>query len=89
MNDEDSPDQNSLEGFYAYKDTFDGDTIWVDISRNLTFINTPNPYLDPYTLEFDTMSAGSLESSASFGPWPLANMAQSQQLSFTSYHNFQ
>jgi hypothetical protein len=88
MNGDDSGDENSLKGFYAYKNTFDEDTIWMDIPRNgmsnlgtplilglpfsVTFINTTNPYLDPCTPDFDTMSASSMDSPAPFEPWPAA-----------------
>ncbi|KAF1964863.1 hypothetical protein BU23DRAFT_546898 [Bimuria novae-zelandiae CBS 107.79] len=72
MNGEDSGDDNSLKGFYAYRNTFDDETIWLDIPRNVTFINTTNPYLDP---DFDAMSATSMDSPSSFEPrqvtsWP-------------------
>ncbi|KAL8939308.1 MAG: hypothetical protein Q9216_003426 [Gyalolechia sp. 2 TL-2023] len=33
-----------LDGFYAYKDTFGEDSVWVDIPENVTFINIPDPY---------------------------------------------
>ncbi|KAF2856845.1 hypothetical protein T440DRAFT_11364 [Plenodomus tracheiphilus IPT5] len=71
MNGDDSGDENSLKGFYAYKNTFDDDTIWMDIPRNVTFINTTNPYLDPGTPEFDTMSVASTESPGPFESRPL------------------
>ncbi|KAF9735204.1 zn 2cys6 transcription factor [Paraphaeosphaeria minitans] len=75
MNGEDSGDDNSLKGFYAYRNTFDEETIWLDIPRNVTFINTTNPYLDP---DFDNMSIGSADSPSSFEPrsvtsWPAHN----------------
>jgi hypothetical protein len=89
MNGDDSGDENSLKGFYAYKNTFDEDTIWMDIPRNgkyyltlyvgfgsyllVTFINTTNPYLDPCTPDFETMSTSSMDSPAPFEPWPLAS----------------
>jgi hypothetical protein len=38
----------------------------------VTFINTTNPYLDPCTPDFDTMSASSMDSPAPFDPWPIA-----------------
>lgn len=66
MNGDDSGDENSLKGFYAYKNTFDEDTIWMDIPRNITFINTTNPYLDPGTPEFDSLSIASTESPGPF-----------------------
>lgn len=47
-----------LSGFYAYKNTFNDNTIWVDIPKQLTFYNTSNPYTDPGTPELEaTMSA--------------------------------
>lgn len=72
MNGDESGDENSLKGFYAYKNTFDEDTIWMDIPRHVTFINTTNPYLDPSTPEFDNMSVVSMDSSGPFDPRPLA-----------------
>ncbi|KAF2032249.1 hypothetical protein EK21DRAFT_99125 [Setomelanomma holmii] len=77
MNGDDSGDENSLKGFYAYKNTFDEDTIWMDIPRNVTFINTTNPYLDPCTPDFDNMSASSMDSPAPFEPRPLPTWRQS------------
>jgi len=38
MNGDDSGDEKSLKGFYAYKNTFDEDTIWMDIPRNGMFM---------------------------------------------------
>ncbi|ORY19877.1 hypothetical protein BCR34DRAFT_670314 [Clohesyomyces aquaticus] len=65
MNGEDSSDENTLKGFYAYKNTFDDETIWLDIPKHVTFINTSNPYLDPLTPDFDTMSMTSTDSPTS------------------------
>jgi len=72
MNGDESGDENSLKGFYAYKNTFNENTIWMDIPRNVTFINTTNPYLDPSTPEFDNMSVVSMDSPGPFDPRPLA-----------------
>ncbi|KAF1951690.1 hypothetical protein CC80DRAFT_553061 [Byssothecium circinans] len=79
MNGDDSGDENTLKGFYAYKNTFDDDTIWAEIPKQVTFINTTNPYLDPFTPEFDNMSTASGDSPAPFEPrpsitsWPTPN----------------
>ncbi|KAH8728927.1 hypothetical protein GQ44DRAFT_499447 [Phaeosphaeriaceae sp. PMI808] len=83
MNGDDSSDENSLKGFYAYKNTFNEDTIWMDIPKNVTFINTTNPYLDPCTPDYETMSISSLDSPAPFEPWPLATWRTSNN--FHSY----
>ncbi|CAO2657421.1 Nn.00g035470.m01.CDS01 [Neocucurbitaria sp. VM-36] len=73
MNGDESGDENSLKGFYAYKNTFENDTVWMDIPKNVTFINTTNPYLDPSTPDFDTMSATSIGSPPSYEHRPLAS----------------
>lgn len=39
MNGDESGDENSLKGFYAYKNTFNENTIWMDIPRNGTSIH--------------------------------------------------
>ncbi|KAF2709715.1 hypothetical protein K504DRAFT_467666 [Pleomassaria siparia CBS 279.74] len=75
MNGDDSGDENTLKGFYAYKNTFDDETVWLDIPKHVTFINTSNPYLDPLTPEYDNVSVTSMDSPAPFEPrsvtsWP-------------------
>ncbi|KZM19632.1 uncharacterized protein EKO05_0004372 [Ascochyta rabiei] len=82
MNGEDSGDENSLKGFYSYKNTFEDDAIWLDIPRNVTFINTTNPYLDPVTPDLETMSVTSMDSPAPFQPrsintWPTSGNTHS------------
>ena len=37
---------NALNGFYAYKNTFDDKTTWVAIPKDLTFYNITDPYSD-------------------------------------------
>ncbi|KAJ8115603.1 hypothetical protein OPT61_g2777 [Boeremia exigua] len=82
MNGDDSGDENSLKGFYSYKNTFEDDAIWLDIPKNVTFINTTNPYLDPATPDFETMSVASMDSPAPFQPrsgnsWPTSGTIHS------------
>ncbi|KAF2741281.1 hypothetical protein EJ04DRAFT_1389 [Polyplosphaeria fusca] len=82
MNGDDSSDENTLKGFYAYKNTFDDETVWLDIPKQVTFINTSNPYLDPLTPDYDTMSMTSMDSPVSFEPhhsitsWPSSGHIQ-------------
>ncbi|KAG8526780.1 uncharacterized protein KY384_008209 [Bacidia gigantensis] len=40
-----------LNGFYAYKNTFDDKTTWVAIPKELTFFNTTDPYRDDLNAE--------------------------------------
>ncbi|KAI9806240.1 MAG: hypothetical protein M1825_006355 [Sarcosagium campestre] len=35
-----------LKGFYAYKNTFDDDSVWLDVPKQVTFINNNDPYSD-------------------------------------------
>nr|C9K7C2.1 RecName: Full=Transcription activator AMTR1; AltName: Full=AM-toxin biosynthesis regulator 1 [Alternaria alternata]BAI44746.1 Zn(II)2Cys6 transcription factor [Alternaria alternata] len=73
MNGEDSTAEKSLKGFYAYKNTFDKDAMWVDIPKCITFVTTTNLYLDSGVLELDTMLATSMESPKPFEPHCLAS----------------
>ncbi|RYO45100.1 hypothetical protein AA0116_g13473 [Alternaria tenuissima] len=73
MNGEDSTAEKSLKGFYAYKNTFDKDAMWVDIPKCITFVNTTNLNLDSSVLDVDTMLATSMESPKSFEPHSLAS----------------
>ncbi|KAL8915043.1 MAG: hypothetical protein Q9171_000483 [Xanthocarpia ochracea] len=34
----------NLEGFYAYKDTFDQDNVWVEVPRTITFVHVLDPF---------------------------------------------
>ncbi|KAL1311116.1 hypothetical protein AAFC00_001320 [Neodothiora populina] len=38
---------STLRNFYGYKETFGKDNIWVAVPKQLTFVNTTNPYKDP------------------------------------------
>ncbi|KAI9766473.1 MAG: hypothetical protein M1835_007182 [Candelina submexicana] len=35
--------QRNLKGFYAYKDTFDKGSVWVDIPKQVTFVDNSDP----------------------------------------------
>ncbi|KAF2867979.1 hypothetical protein BDV95DRAFT_630902 [Massariosphaeria phaeospora] len=67
----DSLDETPLKGFYAYKNTFDEETVWLDTPKHITFVNTTNPYLDPPTPEFDMISVGSVRSSTPLEPFAI------------------
>ncbi|KAL8900485.1 MAG: hypothetical protein Q9207_005669 [Kuettlingeria erythrocarpa] len=46
------PGQN-LDGFYAYKNTFDQDSVWLEIPKTVTFVNVLDPYAHPSSPEAD------------------------------------
>ncbi|KAL9046493.1 MAG: hypothetical protein Q9214_000684 [Letrouitia sp. 1 TL-2023] len=37
----------NLNSFYAYKNTFGDDSVWLDIPKHVTFVNIIDPYADP------------------------------------------
>ncbi|KAF2691684.1 hypothetical protein K458DRAFT_325223 [Lentithecium fluviatile CBS 122367] len=80
MNGDDSGDENTLKGFYAYRNTFDDETIWLDIPRHVTFINTTNPYIDPCTPDADTISVTSGDSPVPFERRPLTSWPTSSSI---------
>ncbi|KAL8832162.1 MAG: hypothetical protein Q9191_000435 [Dirinaria sp. TL-2023a] len=41
-----SSSTSTLNGFYAYRNTFDEDSVWLDIPKQITFVNTTSPYAD-------------------------------------------
>lgn len=43
-----STSTSTLNGFYAYRNTFDEDSVWLDIPKQITFVNTTNPYADDF-----------------------------------------
>ncbi|KAI9756841.1 MAG: hypothetical protein M4579_003677 [Chaenotheca gracillima] len=45
--DDEARDEGNLKGFYAYKNTFDAGSVWLEVPKNVTFINTTDPYADP------------------------------------------
>ncbi|KAL8769641.1 MAG: hypothetical protein Q9209_004438 [Squamulea sp. 1 TL-2023] len=50
---DDSDQGRSLEGFYAYKDTFDHNNVWVEVPKALTFVHVLDPFAEPPNPESD------------------------------------
>ncbi|KLJ10192.1 hypothetical protein EMPG_09894 [Blastomyces silverae] len=44
-------DRSALGGFYSYKNTFGADSVWLEIPKQVTFVDNS----DPYTEEIDTL----------------------------------
>ncbi|KAI9718291.1 MAG: hypothetical protein M1828_006755 [Chrysothrix sp. TS-e1954] len=62
MNQDDGRDAESLKGFYAYKNTFDKDSVWVKVPRRVTFIINADPDAD---LDLEYMGIGTTHPSDS------------------------
>ncbi|GME24811.1 Structure-specific recognition protein [Neofusicoccum parvum] len=51
MNGTASGGEQGLKGFYAYKNTFGHDAVWLDIPKQVRFWNTTDPYNEPMSPE--------------------------------------
>ncbi|KAL8831930.1 MAG: hypothetical protein Q9170_005092, partial [Blastenia crenularia] len=45
----------TLDRFYAYKDTFDQNSVWVDVPKTVTFVNISDPYAVSSNPEIDEL----------------------------------
>ncbi|KAI4094985.1 MAG: hypothetical protein LQ344_001832 [Seirophora lacunosa] len=50
---------HNLSGFFAYKNTFDQDNVWLEVPKTVTFVNVPDPYATSPTPELDEPSVES------------------------------
>ncbi|KAL8958088.1 MAG: hypothetical protein Q9193_004789, partial [Seirophora villosa] len=50
---------HNLNGFFAYKNTFDQDNIWLEVPKTVTFVNVSDPYATSPIPELDEPSAES------------------------------
>ncbi|KAA8646965.1 uncharacterized protein ATNIH1004_005644 [Aspergillus tanneri] len=44
--DDSSAGRGNLKGFYSYKNTFDKDSVWLDIPKHVIFVDNSDPYAD-------------------------------------------
>ncbi|OAL67809.1 hypothetical protein A7C99_0940 [Trichophyton rubrum] len=45
---------SSLKGFYSYKNTFGADSVWLDIPKEVVFVDNSDPYADELEEQFNT-----------------------------------
>ena len=46
-------EDGSLKGFYSYKNTFDEGSVWLDIPKQVTFVDNSDPYAEPLSPDLD------------------------------------
>ncbi|KAL8852495.1 MAG: hypothetical protein Q9221_002619 [Calogaya cf. arnoldii] len=51
-------ERGNLDGFYAYKDTFNPDNVWVEVPRAITFVPVLDPYAEPSSPEIEDEVTG-------------------------------
>ncbi|KAK5163420.1 hypothetical protein LTR04_002545 [Oleoguttula sp. CCFEE 6159] len=47
MNGADDREENNLKGFYGYRETFGEGSVWVQVPKQLTFVDNSDPYNQP------------------------------------------
>ncbi|KKY16479.1 putative c6 zinc finger domain containing protein [Diplodia seriata] len=77
MNGEEGGPEQGLKGFYAYKNTFGHDAVWLDIPKQVRFWNTTDPYNEPMSPASETSPGSapeqppSSQQDAQTMQWPL------------------
>ncbi|KAJ9664291.1 hypothetical protein H2201_005283 [Coniosporium apollinis] len=63
-------DGAGLKAFYAYKNTFDEGSVWVDVPKQVTFVNLTDPYNEPSSPEPEPLvDTPATHSHSSFEPY--------------------
>ncbi|KAJ5263631.1 transcriptional regulator family: Fungal Specific TF [Penicillium angulare] len=52
--------RGNLKGFYSYKNTFDKDSVWLDIPKHVIFVDNSDPYADDIETSLAESSAMAL-----------------------------
>ncbi|KAI9663948.1 MAG: FACT complex subunit [Bathelium mastoideum] len=71
MNGNEEESASSLKGFYAYKNTFDETSIWVDIPKHVTFMEVTDPYNEPLTPELERLAPNFERNETPYPDWAL------------------
>ncbi|KAJ6130177.1 transcriptional regulator family: Fungal Specific TF [Penicillium capsulatum] len=75
-------DHGNLKGFYSYKNSFDKDSVWLDIPKHVIFVDNSDPYADDLESELAESNALALAQSRnqSWGSGSRASDADSHGL---------
>ncbi|KAJ5934584.1 transcriptional regulator family: Fungal Specific TF [Penicillium verhagenii] len=55
--------RGNLNGFYSYKNTFDKDSVWLDVPKHVVFVDNSDPYADDMETSLAESSAMALAQS--------------------------
>lgn len=59
----------NLRGFYSYKNTFDKDSVWLDIPKQVVFVDNSDPYNDDLEATLHESEAAILAANAQSQNW--------------------
>lgn len=68
-----SSGRGDLKGFYSYKNTFDKDSVWLDIPRQVVFVDNSDPYADDLEATLHESEAAILAANAQSQNWSVVS----------------
>ncbi|EAW11944.1 uncharacterized protein ACLA_007030 [Aspergillus clavatus NRRL 1] len=60
-----STGRSNLKGFYSYKNTFDEDSVWLDIPKDVVFVENSDPYAEDLETSLEESEAAILAAASS------------------------
>ncbi|RAH77386.1 Zn(II)2Cys6 transcription factor [Aspergillus japonicus CBS 114.51] len=66
---ENSSGRGSLKGFYSYKNTFDEDSVWLDIPKHVIFVDNSDPYAEDLEAALGESEAAILAANSQNRAW--------------------
>ncbi|KAB8229522.1 uncharacterized protein BDW43DRAFT_188538 [Aspergillus alliaceus] len=61
--------RGTLKGFYSYKNTFDEDSVWLDIPKHVIFVDNSDPYVEDLEAALGESEAALLAANAQNREW--------------------
>ncbi|KAE8362887.1 hypothetical protein BDV27DRAFT_130779 [Aspergillus caelatus] len=61
--------RGTLKGFYSYKNTFDEDSVWLDIPKHVIFVDNSDPYVEDLEAALGESEAAILAANAQNRHW--------------------
>ncbi|KAI9372931.1 hypothetical protein BJX61DRAFT_505132 [Aspergillus egyptiacus] len=69
VEDSSSDGRGSLRGFYSYKNTFDKDSVWLDIPKHVIFVDNSDPYAEDLEAALSETEAAILAANSQSVGW--------------------
>ncbi|KAE8147737.1 hypothetical protein BDV25DRAFT_142469 [Aspergillus avenaceus] len=64
-----SSGRGTLKGFYSYKNTFDEDSVWLDIPKHVIFVDNSDPYVEDLEAALGESEAAILAANSQTRDW--------------------
>ncbi|OJJ47037.1 hypothetical protein ASPZODRAFT_15721 [Penicilliopsis zonata CBS 506.65] len=73
-------DRGSLNGFYSYKNTFDEDSVWLEIPKHVIFVDNSDPYAEDLEATIRESEAAVHLANSHNQDWEMGSAAERQGL---------